>query len=232
MPGMHETVYPRFKSNISENELNNTYTPKQEEIKLSQKVARGEKSKLCFLIMLKSFQRLGYFVPLTNVPQTIIQHISNVINIVVSSGDIENYNKSGTRLRHVQVIREYLNIKPYGSDARHVLVRSIGASARTKDEPSDLINIAIEELIRQHYELPAFSTLVRASNRIRVSVYRSFYLHIYSLISEDSRNKLDELLEAEHDNIYASWNFLKQEPGTPTLMHLKDLVNYWIWLSL
>ena len=173
---MHETVYPRFKSSISEKELNDIYTPTQEEIIFSRKIVRGENAKLCFLIMLKSFQRLGYFVSPSNIPQSIIQHISKVMNIAISSEDIENYNKSGTRLRHVQVIREYLNIKSYGSDARHVLVRAIGASARTKDEPSDLINVAIEELIRQHYELPAFSTLVRASNRIRVSVYRSFYL--------------------------------------------------------
>jgi hypothetical protein len=112
-----------------------------------------------------------------------------------------------------------------------VLVRAIGASARTKDEPTDLINVAIKKLIRQHYELPAFSTLVRASNRIRVSIYRSFYRQIHNLISEESRNKIDKLLESEQDNIYTFWNFLKQEPGTPTLMHLKDLVNYLTWLS-
>ncbi|WP_207725681.1 DUF4158 domain-containing protein [Clostridium sp. DJ247] len=231
MPGVHETVYPRFKSSISEKELNDIYTPTQEELKFSKKVARGENAKLCFLIMLKSFQRLGYFVAPVNIPQTIIQHISKVTNITISSGDIENYNKSGTRLRYVQVIREYLNIKPYGSEARHVLVRAIGASARTKDEPSDLINVAIEELIRQHYELPVFSTLIRASNRIRVSVYRFFYRQINNMLSEEFKNKIDKLLESEQDNIYTSWNFLKQEPGTPTLMHLKDLVNYLTWLS-
>lgn len=112
MPGMHETVYPRFKSSISEKELNDIYTPTQEEINFSYKVSRGDNAKLCFLIMLKSFQRLGYFIALTNIPQAIIQHISNVTNIVASTEVIGNYNKSGTRLRHVQVIREYLNIKP------------------------------------------------------------------------------------------------------------------------
>lgn len=50
-------------------------------------------------------------------------------------------------------------------------------------------------------------------------------------MSEESRNKIDKLLESEQDNIYTSWNFLKQEPGTPTLMHLKDLINYLSWLS-
>ncbi|MBU3183005.1 DUF4158 domain-containing protein [Clostridium psychrophilum] len=88
MPGMHETVYPRFKSNIYEKELNDTYTPTQEEIKFSQKVARGYKLKTCFIIMLKSFQRLGYFVAPINIPQTIVQHISKAINSSISSVDI------------------------------------------------------------------------------------------------------------------------------------------------
>lgn len=232
MPGIYETVYPRFKSNISEKELNDIYTPTQDEIKFSQKVTRGENAKLCFLIMLKSFQRLGYFTIPKNIPQTIIQHISKVINIAAYPDIIENYSKSGTRIRHVQVIREYLSIKAYGSEARHLVVRATGIAARTKDEPSDLINVAIEELIRQHYELPAFSTLLRISNRIRVAVYRSFYKQIYTLLSQESRNKIDKLLEAEQDNIYTSWNFLKQEPGTPTLTHLKDLTNYLTWLKL
>lgn len=104
--------------------------------------------------------------------------------------------------------------------------------AKTKDESSDLINVAIEELIRQHYELPAFSTLVRAANRIRVSVYRSFYRQIHILLSGESKNKIDALLIFEQDNIYTSWNFLKQEPGTPTLTHLKKLLNYLAWLSV
>lgn len=232
LPGMYETVYPRFKSNISEKELNDIYTPTQNEMKFSRKIARGDNAKFCFLIMLKSFQRLGYFVALANIAQTIIQHISKVTDIIASLDGIENYNKSGTRLRHVQIIKEYLNIKAYGSGAMHVIVRSIGDAARTKDEPSDLINVAIEELIRQHYELPAFSTLLRASNRIRVSIYQSLYRQINSFLSEESKNRIDKLLESEQDNIYTSWNFLKQEPGTPTLMHLKDLVNYITWLSL
>lgn len=69
MPGMHETVYPRFKSSISEKELNDIYTPTQDEIKFSQKVARGDNPKLCLLITLKSFQRLGYFISLSNIPR-------------------------------------------------------------------------------------------------------------------------------------------------------------------
>jgi len=34
---------------------------------------------------------------------------------------------------HAQVIREYLNIKPYRSDARYLIVRAIGVAPRIKN---------------------------------------------------------------------------------------------------
>jgi hypothetical protein len=38
---------------------------------------------------------------------------------------------------------------------------AMSEAAATKDELADLINVAIEELVRKKYELPAFDTLVR-----------------------------------------------------------------------
>ena len=231
MPSLHETVYPRFKSGVSEKELYDIYTPLADEVDLSRRAARGGNAQICFLIMLKCFQRLGYFVPLPDIPQPIRQHISIAANIPISDEAIENYNKSGSRLRHAQIIREHLQVKPYGPEAIHVMEEAIEAAAKTKDEPSDLINIAIEELIRQRFELPAFSTLARASNNIRVSIYRSFYKQIYNRLSAVSRHKLDKLFELEEDTPYSPWNRLKQDPGRPTLTHLKDLVKHLEWLS-
>ena len=40
-------------------------------------------------------------------------------------------------------------------------------AAAVKDNPADLINIALEELIRRRFELPAFSTLDRMADDIR-----------------------------------------------------------------
>ena len=72
MPSLHETVYPRFKSGVSEKELHDIYTPLADEVDLSRQVARGDNAQICFLIMLKCFQRLGYFVPLPYIPQPIM----------------------------------------------------------------------------------------------------------------------------------------------------------------
>ena len=114
MPCIHETVYPRFKSSITQKELEEIYTPTEIELNLSKKTTRGDVSQLCFLILLKCFQRLGYFIPLMNVPNYIIQHIVSFLNlsIKIAEDTFVKYNNSGTRLRHVQAIREYLNVKP------------------------------------------------------------------------------------------------------------------------
>ena len=39
--------------------------------------------------------------------------------------------------------------------------------SRVKTNPADLLNAAIEELVRAHYELPAFSTLDRLTAHLR-----------------------------------------------------------------
>ena len=43
------------------------------------------------------------------------------------------------------------------------------------DNPADMINAALEELIKQRYEMPAFSTLDRLTRRVRTLVYGRLY---------------------------------------------------------
>lgn len=57
-------------------------------------------------------------------------------------------------------------------------------TAKTKDNDADIINVVIEELIKQRYELPAFSTLVRVARSVRRIVYKSYYHTIYESLSK------------------------------------------------
>jgi uncharacterized protein DUF4158 len=69
------------------------------------------------------------------------------------------------------VVREYYQILPYGKEARRVILRTLLRAVRTMDNPADMINAALEELIKQRYEMPAFSTLDRLTGRVRTLVY-------------------------------------------------------------
>ena len=231
MASIYDTIYPKFKKEFTQIELQEIYTPTEAELKFADKVTGRKSTKLCFLITLKCFQRLGYFISIINVPDSIASHISDFSNISISETTKLNYNKSGIKKKHIQIIRELLNVKPFDHEARHLIVTAIGKAAKTKDEPTDLINIAIEELVKNSYELPAFSTIERAVNRIRVSVNRSFYRKIFDSLDEEEVNKINNLLENDEDLKSTPWNMIKKESSSPTLNHLKEIVNQLSWLK-
>lgn len=231
MANMNETIYPRFKSEFTKMELEEIYTPTGHEIKIAEKYTIRQSAKLFFLITLKCFQRLGYSIPIADIPESIVLHIAQVLDVKISPTMLLNYSKSGSRKRHLQIIREYLAVKQFDHKARHLIVVAISKAASTKEEPLDLINIAIDELIKNSYELPAFSTIERAVDRIRVAVNRSFYKQVYNSLSDEDISNIDKLLENVDESNSTPWNKLKMEPLNPTVNHLKDLVSHLEWLQ-
>ncbi len=104
---------------------------------------------------------LAIFVPVSEGPATIVEHLAALTQTQAVLSDLAGYDSSGTRKRHLYIIRRTLHIHRYGKDARHAMLLVMNEAARTKEELADLINVAIEELVRKKYELPAFDTLVR-----------------------------------------------------------------------
>lgn len=65
------------------------------------------------------------------------------------------------------------------------MLLAMSEAARTKSDLADLINVAIEELVRKKYELPAFDTLVRAARHYRTVVYHQFYRHVEATLTPE-----------------------------------------------
>src|SRR2546429_6923876 len=80
MPTVHETAYPRLKSTVTDKELAETYAPIPEELAFAEQHTCRETATVGFLVLLKTFQRLGYFLPLAKVPQRII-YISTSVGL-------------------------------------------------------------------------------------------------------------------------------------------------------
>ncbi|WP_052326853.1 DUF4158 domain-containing protein [Deinococcus peraridilitoris] len=95
MPTLDETAYPRLKSQPIEKELLEIYTPSQEELALAERVAREATAKFCFLVLLKTFQRLGYFVQLRDVPETITEQIKHSLGLLILPVRLAGYDESG-----------------------------------------------------------------------------------------------------------------------------------------
>ena len=79
MTSIERTAYPRFKRSLTAKDLTEVYTPTPGERFLALRSTKGSVAELGFLVLLKTYQRLGRFIPLGEVPAPIIEHIAKLV---------------------------------------------------------------------------------------------------------------------------------------------------------
>jgi TnpA family transposase len=233
MPAIYETAYPRFKTNMLLVELQMWYTPTSDEIEFASNRTNQSSSRLAFLVMLKSFQRLGRFMQVKKVPQSIIEHIAKSININRIPKSLKHYDSSGIKRVHLKILRDYLGIKPFSQDVRKT-AKTIGLeTAKSKNDLSDIINVILEELIRLRIELPAFNTLVRIARMARNEA-NNLIFDEYLLLVDDNKllqKRLNQLFLKSKVNQYTLWNKVKIEPKKPTVRKIRKHIEHLKWLE-
>ncbi len=135
-----------------------------------------------------------------------------------------------TLYRHQNAVRGFLKVKSYNKEARRLIIKTVYEAAQVMDNPADLINAAIEELIKERFELPAFSTLDRLVRRIRSLVNRRLWNTILRRLSSADLIRLDSLFLPDPKAFHTPYNALKQLPKKPTLKHLQELLGHLEWL--
>jgi hypothetical protein len=78
MTSIERTAYPRFKRFMSARELHVFYTPQSEEIVWAREIAGSDDHLLALVTQLKTFNRLGYFPVLDEVPAEVVGHIRRI----------------------------------------------------------------------------------------------------------------------------------------------------------
>ncbi|MBI3459467.1 Tn3 family transposase [Candidatus Acetothermia bacterium] len=227
MASIERTAYPRFNRTPTLQNLHTLYTPTTEEVDFARGATRLENLQLSLLILLKSFQRLGYFPKLSEVPTVIITHIRDCLHL--ESQIVPGYDEPRTLYRHFQVIREYLRVSAWGRTARRVAINAVAEAAETMDNPADLINVALETLIKERFELPAFSTLDRLVRRVRTVINQRYFQTTLARLNLDEAAQLDKLLSTETSP--SAYHRLKQVPKSPTLRHLQEWLTQLEWLE-
>lgn len=173
MTAIDRTAYPQFKRVVSPRELRETFTPTAEGVEWARVRTRTDQHFLALVVLLKAFGRLGYFPDLYDVPLVIVEHIGKLLGL---KPDVEPEHDSDRTLRsHKQLVRERLDITSDPERARAVAERVIREAVQSKDEPADLINVALEELVRARLELPGYSTLDEMTANIRTDVNDRLY---------------------------------------------------------
>lgn len=104
-------------------------------------------------------------------------------------------------------------------------------AAQVMDRPADLISAAIEVLLKEQCELPAFSTLDRMATRIRRLVNDGVYRTILDRLSQAEQQAFERLLEPEQGALVTDFNRIKEAPKSATLTHLDEWLSRLIWLQ-
>jgi len=225
---IERTAYPRFTRAPSVKELREIYSPSPGDVAFVATHARGPAQKLALMVLLKVYQRLHYFPDPQSIPRAVVDHIRSVMKL---PADLVPDISPATLYRYYATLREQLEIVALGKHVRHVIARAMHQAALVMNNPADLINAAIETLLVEHCELPAFSTLDRLARRIRTLVDRGIYQIILTRISEEEQHRFSRLLETDPSTPFTSFNRIKEIPKSATLTHLDEWLSRLIWLQ-
>lgn len=227
MASIERTAYPRLKQNFTKGELKDFYTPTEDEFYFVKGKARKDETQLHLLVLLKIFKKLNYFPNIDEVPDHLLHHLRQTLKLPTGVLPLVSQN---TLYQHQIVIRKYFKVKPYDVTARKLIIKLTYHAAQVMDNPADLINAAIEGLIKERYELPAFSTLDRLVRRIRTLVNRRLWQTMLRRLEPPQLAKLENLLLPDSQAFRTPYNSLKQLPKKPTLKHLQELLDHLEWL--
>jgi len=185
------TAYPRFGRVVSAVELAEVFTPTVDKEGWARERTVDAQHRLVLMVWLKCYQRLGYFPKLAEVPQLVVAHVRDALG---RGGDVVAAQEGErTAKRHRQWVRERLGVIYESARVRAVAEAAIRMAVVSKDNPADLINGALEELVRARCELPGYSTL-DAMATIRAEVNIELFARVTARIDLAARAGLARLL--------------------------------------
>ena len=214
MPLIRDTAYPRLAASPGAAELA-CFAPTPAELAFVTGRTRRAGPRLALLVLLKTFQHLGYFVLLRDVPAAIVDLLADSAGLA-DAGTLSDYDNSTYRSRLMGLVREFVGVSDNGRAVRRAAVRAGVEAARVRDEIADIINAVIEDLIRQRFELPAFGTLLKIANTARAAVNRGYHRQVSGALAPATRDRLNGLLVLPPGQVRTAWDRVKTEPKRPT----------------
>jgi hypothetical protein len=220
MTSIDRTAYPQFKRAISARELRESFTPAAADMVWARERTRSEHHLLALVVWLKAYARLGYFPDLFEVPLPVVEHVRQVLELKPNVEAV--HDSTRTAERHRDWVRVRLRVTYDPPAARALGDRVIREAVRAKDNPADLVNVALEELVRARLELPGYSTLDEMVARIREEINTRIFARIATRMSGPDATGLDELLRVDPVRRRSRFDRVKAVAGAATVGHLRE----------
>ena len=205
----------------SQDDLIRYYTFNESDLSLIRQ-RRGDANRLGFAVQLCLLRYPGFALAIDSVlPDPVIEWVARQVQAAP-----ESWAKYGerdvTRREHAQELRIYVGLLPFGLSDFRALVRELTDLAQQTDKGLLLAGQALESLRQQRRILPTLTVIDRACSEAVARANRRVYRALIKPLSQQHRNKLDELLtvKAGSNSTWLTW--LRQTPHKPNSRHMME----------
>jgi hypothetical protein len=128
------TAYPRFKRVVPARELAEAFTPTVAEVAWAREKTQNDQHLLALVVWLKSYQRLGYFPKLDEVPAVVVEHVRGLLDL--SDEVTVEHDADRTAKWHRGLVRALVGVKYDAGKARVIAEQAIRPCAPEADPRS------------------------------------------------------------------------------------------------
>ncbi|TDD06011.1 DUF4158 domain-containing protein [Nonomuraea diastatica] len=160
------------------------------------------------------------------IPEVVIDHVRRCLEL---AEDVwPDHGSFPSAKAHRKLVRQRQGVKYDAGRARAIAAVGIRKAAQAKNNPADLINVAIGELLRRRLELLGYTTLEDLATSIRAEVNAAIFATILRRMGEAGRARMEGLLVVGPDG-KSTFNRLKKPAQRATWSRFREQVK---WLDL
>jgi hypothetical protein len=188
---IERTAYPRLPRTVSAREFDEAFRPSEDELTWARERTQSDAHLLGLVLLLKCYQRVSYFPRLEAIPVALVDQMRASVGL--AEGIVPVYAVDRTGSRHRAWVRRRLGMVWEPARVRVVVESAMREALASKDNPADVINVAVQALIEHGCELPGYSTLDELAATVRMQVNGGFHQLVIGRLSDLDRARLERV---------------------------------------
>ena len=229
MAFIDDTIYPqiiKYDHALSTQQFDSLLTPTEEELLWVKQSVRSIEHRAGFLIQLRLFGKLGYFPRYSDLIPAVFESLTRINSNFIGRRRLKNYFESRAAQRHQTDILKQLTVFAWSNQSDHQpLSNWLIEETYAKDRIEDVINAAIEYLLKNRKELPPFKTLVRICESVKTVINEKIFASLAEQLSFQQKRSINQLFELADYDSTTPWFDLKSEPGGVIPKEIKKFVD-------